>query len=109
MATITSSAFIVPLILSVVTLSSLPSALALDGGYTCSLCLQAFGDEISSNYITWASAAGCEDYETVCTSHPSPPPPSGGGSGGTGSVSGDPHFVGAQGTRYDFNGLPGKD
>ena len=26
-----------------------------------------------------------------------------------GSVSGDPHFVGAHGTRYDFNGLPGKD
>ena len=32
-----------------------------------------------------------------------------GGNGGSGSVSGDPHFVGAHGTRYDFNGLPGKD
>ena len=29
--------------------------------------------------------------------------------GGGGSVSGDPHFVGAHGTRYDFNGRPGKD
>ena len=35
---------------------------------------------------------------------PGPAPPSPGGSG-----SGDPHFVGARGTRYDFNGLPGKD
>ena len=48
----------------------------------------------------------CYDYDTFCALTPSPPPPSG---GGTGSVSGDPHFVGARGTRYDFNGLPGKD
>ena len=46
---------------------------------------------------------GCEDYFKICTA---PPPPSGGGKG---LVSGDPHFVGAHGTRYDFNGLPGKD
>ena len=109
MAAVTSNAFIVPLILSVVTLSSLPSAWALMAGYTCSACLTDYGGDVYENGLPWSRTDGCQDYETVCISNPSPPPPSGEGTGGKGSVSGDPHFVGAHGTRYDFNGLPGRD
>ena len=45
-------------------------------------------------------------------STPPPPPPKGCSNpgGGTGpKVCNDPHFVGAHGTRFDFNGLPGED
>ena len=60
----------------------------------------------------WSTIGLCDDCETECTSHPPPPlppPPSGEGTGGKGSVSGDPHFLDTQGTRYDFNGFLGKD
>ena len=39
---------------------------------------------------------------------PGPRPPDG-DAGTRASATNDPHFVGAHGTRYDFNGLPGED
>ena len=48
----------------------------------------------------------CIKWKSNCQV-PSPPPKK--KKGKKGSVSGDPHFVGAHGTHYDFNGLPGKD
>ena len=66
---------------------------------TCSGCVP-FINYVVENGLSMSELTntGCEDYYTVCQS-----------TGGKGSVSGDPHFVGAHGTRYDFNGLPGKD
>ena len=64
----------------------------------CALCeglvpidYESVGDAVRNTPV-------CADYFVECTTS----------DGGKGSVSGDPHFVGAQGTRYDFNGLPGK-
>ena len=66
---------------------------------TCSGCVP-FINYVVENGLSMSELTntGCEDYYTVCQS-----------TGGKGSVSGDPHFVGAHGTRYDFNGLPRKD
>ena len=104
---VTSNVLSVTLILSLVLLSPLPSAWSqtLATGKSCSQCLEDFGGLVDENN-PWTMMYQCEDYVEVCTPHPPPPPSS---TGGKGSVSGDPHFVGAHGTRYDFNGLPGRD
>ena len=108
MATVTSNVFLLSLTLSLTVLSSLTSVNGDDRPSWCSVCEQ---EQRESGGASMASVAelidsACLDYDTSCVLTPSPPPPSG---GGTGTDSGDPHFVGARGTRYDFNGLPGKD
>ena len=101
--TVTARVCILPLLLSFVILSPLPSAIGQNVCVRCDLMMGA--------YETWddlvlANPECGQSYTDVCSYTPpdDPGPPSDGG-----SVSGDPHFVGARGTRYDFNGLPGKD
>ena len=94
------------LILSLVILSSSPSVSAGPTGECIKKCVKWLLDNV-------LVPLPCLEYEWICPSPPSPKPPSPSpgpappSPGGSGS--GDPHFVGARGTRDDFNGLPGKD
>ena len=92
----------VALLLSLLILSPLPPANA-QAAQLCKVCAKW----VFQNVVVPI----CVDYIwEKCTEKSPPPtkPPPGPPSPG-GSASGDPHFVGAHGTRYDFNGLPGKD
>ena len=122
MASVASKVTILYLILSLVILSSVPSANGQGGRIEC---IKICAKWVFENVIVPV----CIDYALQCLSpSPSPPaisppksppsptpgqPPSSPSPGGpnspTGSGSGDPHFVGAHGTRYNFNGLPGMD
>ena len=81
MATYTSRVCIGPLIFGLAILASLASA--IKSSPECDRCLS-----YSHDYSLDAEKLCPECFATV---------------------SGDPHFVGARGTRYDFNGLPGKN
>ena len=96
MATDISGIHIMPLTFVLVMLTFLLPSRALD----CGKCLHIA--EVDNYPVDEA----CPTYYSECVTDTT-----GGGAagGGQGTVSGDPHFVGAQGTRYDFNGLPNKD
>ena len=86
-----SGVHIMPLTFVLVILAFLLPSRALD----CETCL------LMTQVEPYPMEVVCPNYYKDCVNT--------NGGGGTGTVSGDPHFVGAQGTRYDFNGLPNKD
>ena len=92
MATDSSSVHIVtvPLVLGLVLLTTFPPVGVSDDCDDCFIDAQSYYDSIQPCY----DSGVCIDSNA---------------NGGDGSFSGDPHFIDALGTRYDFNGLPGKD
>ena len=104
MAHLNSKVCMLCLILSLVVTIVLSTQLSPDDqAAECARCV-GFYEALSRNpafHQSWKEFKQGSSSCSVCGDLPK--------NGGQGSVSGDPHFVGAHGTHYDFNGLPGKD